>query len=109
MAARDRTWTPEKVRQKIRTSMLINRLQNHVLGRIEMSKTQIAAAGILIKKVLPDMVAQTVEHRPLEGMSQDDLNATLLALRGYLASQSADSGAGDPPKGEPACEVQTVQ
>ena len=95
MAARNRTWTPDVVRQKIRTSMLINRLQNHVAGRLEMSKTQIQAAGILLRKTLPDMVAQQVERRPLEAMADDELLTTLHAIRGYLAATSAGAGAID--------------
>jgi hypothetical protein len=37
--------------------MLINRLQNHVIGRIEMSSTQLSAAEVLLKKTLPDLSA----------------------------------------------------
>jgi len=44
-------------REKIRTSMLINRLQNHVVGRIEMSPTQLRAAEVLLRKRLPDLNA----------------------------------------------------
>ena len=92
MAARNRTWTPEVVRQKIRTSMLINRLQNHVLGRLEMSKTQLTAAGILLRKTLPDMIAQTVERRPLEAMADDELLETLKSIRSYLSAQGTGNG-----------------
>ena len=47
MAAKLRNWTPEIVRRRIRAGMLLNRLRNHVLGRIEMTQTQILAARIL--------------------------------------------------------------
>lgn len=61
MAARiNKVKLTEAWREKIRTSMLINRLQNHVLGRIEMSATQLRAAEVLLKKCLPDM--QGVVH-----------------------------------------------
>ncbi len=109
MAARNRTWTPELVRQKIRTSMLINRLQNHVAGKLEMSKTQIQAAGILLRKTLPDMVAQTTDHRPLENMADDELLATLKSIRSHLAAQSAGSGMESPAEREPASKLPTVQ
>lgn len=98
MAARDRTWTPEVVRRKIRTSMLINRLQNHVAGNLEMSKTQIQAAGILLRKTLPDMIAQTVIQRPLEGMADGELLATLQSIRSYLAAQGPGTGVESPPE-----------
>ena len=109
MPARNRTWTPEVVRQKIRTSMLINRLQNHVLGRIDMSKTQLQAAGILLRKTLPDMVAQVVERRPLEAMADAELLDTLKSIRGYLAASGAGEGMAD--AGEPASvpEVPALQ
>lgn len=109
MAARDRTWTPDKVRQKIRTSMLINRLQNHVLGRLDMSKTQLQAAGILLRKTLPDMIAQTVDHRPLESMADDELLATLQSIRSYLAAQGPRAGAGDAQQPAPVGTIPTVQ
>lgn len=58
MAARKNKVTlDEKWREKIRTSMLINRLHNHVVGKLEMSQTQIRACEILLKKVAPDLSA----------------------------------------------------
>lgn len=95
MAARKRDWTPEVVRQKIRTSMLINRLQNHVLGRLDMTKTQLQAAGILLRKTLPDMIATEVERRPLEAMADNELLRTLADIRSYLAAQGSGAGMGD--------------
>lgn len=109
MAARKRDWTPDVVRQKIRTSMLINRLQNHVLGRLDMTKTQLQAAGILLRKTLPDMIAQTVERRPLEAMADDELLTTLQSIRGYLAAQSTGGGVAEPREPETAPEIPTVQ
>ena len=109
MAARKRDWTPDVVRQKIRTSMLINRLQNHVLGRLEMTKTQLQAANILLRKTLPDMIAQTVERRPLESMADDELLATLQSIRGYLATQSVGTGTADPGQPASVASLPTVQ
>lgn len=58
MAARiNKVVLSEAWREKIRTSMLVNRLQNHAAGRIEMSATQIRAAEILLRKRLPDLSA----------------------------------------------------
>jgi hypothetical protein len=48
-------WTPTKVRERIRVSMLVKRLSDHVDGKQEMSQTQIKAAEILLKKSLPDL------------------------------------------------------
>lgn len=33
----------------------MQRLENHALGECEMTKTQIAAAGILLRKCVPDL------------------------------------------------------
>ena len=50
-------------RAKIKTSQLVNRLQDHALARpgVDMSKTQIQAAMILLRKVLPDLMAVAVQ------------------------------------------------
>jgi hypothetical protein len=56
MAARNRTWTPEIVRQRIKTSMLVNRLTDHAAGQCEMSASQITAALGLLRKSLPDLL-----------------------------------------------------
>lgn len=60
MAARNapldgRAWTPEKVRARIKTALLINALQDHVLNDRPMSKTQKDAAVALLKKTVPDL------------------------------------------------------
>lgn len=46
-------------REKIKASMLLNRLQDHVEGKVEMTSTQIRAAEILLKKCLPDLTENT--------------------------------------------------
>jgi len=43
------------VREKIRASQLINRLQNHVLGKVELSATQVSAGLGLLRKCVPDL------------------------------------------------------
>lgn len=76
MAARTRKGTKdegwsEATRTKIQASMLLLRLQDHVLGKAKMSQTQIRAAEILLKKSLPDLSAvqisgdsdAPIEHR----------------------------------------------
>lgn len=44
-------------REKIRISMLLNRLEKHALGQLEMSATQIKATEVLLRKSLPDLTA----------------------------------------------------
>lgn len=51
---KERPWTPEH-RERIQTSMLINRLQDHVVGKVELTSTQVTAALGLLKKAVPDL------------------------------------------------------
>lgn len=50
MAARLNPRHTEMVRQKIQAGVLIDRLQKHVAGEIEMTATQIAAANSLLDR-----------------------------------------------------------
>lgn len=74
MAARkSRKELSQAWREKIRTSMLINRLQNHVAGRLEMTQTQLRAAEVLLKKTLPDQSATELtgpDGGPVETVSK---------------------------------------
>lgn len=45
----------ENTRLKIKTSQLMNRLQDHGLGLVEMTSTQVRAIEIALRKVLPDL------------------------------------------------------
>ena len=45
----------QKTRDKIRATKLVTRLQEHVLGDVEMSTSQVRAAEMLLKKILPDL------------------------------------------------------
>jgi hypothetical protein len=52
----DMEWE-EKIRKKIQTSMIVNRLIDYVDGRIKLEPAQVTAALGLMRKVLPDLVA----------------------------------------------------
>ena len=56
---KDAPWD-ESVREKNRTSMLVNRVIDHALGTIEMSVDPARSAYKLIDKDLPDLKA--IEH-----------------------------------------------
>ena len=56
-----RPWTPEKVRQRIQASLITHRLVKHVLGKVEMSATQVTAALGLLRKCVPDLSAIDME------------------------------------------------
>lgn len=51
----------ETTRLRIKTAQLVDKLQDHVMGKNDLTPTQLAAAQTLLKKVLPDMVSQRSE------------------------------------------------
>lgn len=55
MAARLRPRHQDEIRDKIKTSQLVNRLENHVFGEIELSASQIRGIEILLNKTLPNL------------------------------------------------------
>lgn len=60
MAARKNLPHAELTRLRIKSSMLVNALMNHVAGKRELSATQVRAAEILLRKIVPDLAS--VEH-----------------------------------------------
>src|SRR5262249_49426855 len=54
---------PDDVREKIRASQLINRLQNHALGLLkpELTISQVRAIEILLRKCVPDLAAAEIK------------------------------------------------
>lgn len=64
MAARLRAKHQDEVRTKIQTSQLINRLQEHALGDVELTPTRIKAIEVLLKKTLPDLSATEITGDP---------------------------------------------
>lgn len=59
----------EEAREKIKTTQLVNRLQDHGLGKVDLSPTQVTAINILLKKRIPDLSAVTLtgdEDHPVE-------------------------------------------
>lgn len=55
----------DAVRSRIRAGGIVNRLEKHVLGQIEMSTSQVTAALGLLRKVVPDIAS--VEHTGAAG------------------------------------------
>ena len=61
----------DEVRAKIQSSQIINRLQNHLDGEVELTSTQVKAAEILLRKSIPDLSAtelSTDPNKPLRGV-----------------------------------------
>lgn len=64
MAARKNLDHIEKTRQKIANSMLVNKLIDHVNGKVEMKASQVRAADILLKKTIPDLSSVMLSGDP---------------------------------------------
>src|SRR5580765_4270725 len=75
----------EETRAKIKTSQLLNRLQDHAFDKCDMSATQIRAAEICLRKTIPDLTATEIQadivHRFAE-VPQVMEKAQWLATRG---------------------------
>ncbi len=55
MAARkNKLRLTEPWREKIRTSMILNRVQDHIEGKVDLSNSQVTAALGLLKKTISD-------------------------------------------------------
>src|SRR5262245_24385039 len=61
MAKRKTLFHPDYVREKIRTTQLINRLQKFAFGEIELTMTQVRAIEILLRKSIPDLAAVEIK------------------------------------------------
>ena len=52
----------DNTRAKIQASQLVNRLQDHVYGKIDLKPTQVTAALGLLKKSIPDLSSIEAKH-----------------------------------------------
>jgi hypothetical protein len=50
----------DAARAKIRTAWLINRLQDHVKGKIKLELSQVRAIGVLLRKTVPDLTSTEI-------------------------------------------------
>ncbi len=67
---------PESWKDKIKASIILNRLNDCVAGKIEMTAQQLKAADIILKKIVPDL-ART-ELQPLDKNGEpSDFNITV--------------------------------
>jgi hypothetical protein len=91
MAARKKKQQTESTKDRIKAGLLMNRLENHALSDEEiMTSTQIRAAEILLRKVVPDLSHATGE---IQHSFADDLSERLAMAREQsdASRQSLDS------------------
>ena len=63
-SSRTRTLNParaEEVREKIKATLIVKKLEEHILENSEMTSSQVSAALGLLKKSIPDLTAITME------------------------------------------------
>ena len=90
----------DETRAKIKTSQLINRLQDHVDGSVDLKPTQVSAALGLLKKTLPDLSQSDVNHtvkRDATDYSREELVEILRnAGNGSTGTAGADGRGPEP-------------
>ena len=64
-------------REKIQVGPILTKLQDHIQEKCELSSTQIAAAKILLGKVMPDV--KQVEHTGKDGEALPAIQVTFVA------------------------------
>ena len=63
---------PQRARERIAGTKIIDRLVKHINGEIELSPSQVASARILLNKVLPDLKSVEMQAS-IEAVSIDSL------------------------------------
>ena len=76
MAVRKKLIHDANTRAKIQTSQLVNRLTDHILGKVDLKPSQVTAALGLLKKTIPDlsaveMTAEVTERKVISAEPMD--------------------------------------
>ena len=80
----------ENTRLKIKVTQLINRLQAHIDGKVELGATQVRGIEILLRKALPDLSSVEVDHSGEISTVQELSDVALRALA--ASAEGAGSG-----------------
>lgn len=78
----------EDTRSKIQAAMIINRLSDHIVGKIEMDVSQVSAAKVLLNKVLPDLKA--VELSGKDGGPIKSVTKVMICAPGFVEAATED-------------------
>lgn len=77
-----------EVRGRIQAQTLINRLEAHALGKIDLSPTQVRALEVLLRKILPDLQSAELHHHDdTADMSEAELAGRLAATLAALPAE----------------------
>ena len=78
-------------RVKIANSKILNRLISHAEGDEEMSQSQVTAGLALLKKIMPDLSSQTIEHTGADGEAIEVRDVTPLDIARRIAFALANA------------------
>lgn len=87
-ADRKKAWTPTRVRERIRVGLLMRRLTDHVLGKVEMTTSQVQAATFLVSQSIGS-APKSVEHTGQINVVNYD--AAVLGLLNGSAVEAGDA------------------
>ena len=79
--------TLETLRNTISAKEIIEKLQNHCLGKMEMQATQISAAITLLKKVMPDLQGVELSGDPTKPVTVQEVGAVIGRILPELAAR----------------------
>lgn len=82
MAARINKRQTAQCRQAIKITQIINRLQNHIEGKVDMVPSQVTAAKVLLAKALPDLSVTEMDVYQREERTPEEMRARLIELLG---------------------------
>jgi len=86
MASRKRKLAlTEDWKERISAGVIVDRLLKHVSGDLELSSTQISAANILLKKIIPDLSSANINQK-LSGLVNVKGVLTVVPARDKLPS-----------------------
>ena len=98
MAARKESRLKTQHRDAIKTSMIRKRLEDHIVGKVELSASQVTAALGLLRKTIPDLKAiehsGEVEHRRVNELTNDELER--IATSGSAGASESQKGQRQP-------------
>lgn len=78
----------EEWKEKIQLSMIINRLNSHIKGDLELSSTQIRAAEILLRKLIPDLARTEVKQETNINLTLSDARESIYRMLNATPLQS---------------------
>lgn len=81
--------TLEELRRLIDAEHLIEALQNHGLGKLEMAPSQVTAISNLLRKILPDLSSTELTGDPVRPVTVQEVGSIVSRILPELAARDA--------------------